>query len=113
LTRFGAAGYPRFGSGGGAIPELAQQSTSTVSDGVSDGGNASELDRLQRAVLELVARYRAIRAENEGLRARIAERDERLRELAERKQDAIQRIDAIVAQIDELDAKIEASETAV
>jgi peptidoglycan hydrolase CwlO-like protein len=64
-------------------------------------------------VLELVARHRALRAENETLREQVAERDARLRELGERRQDALQRIDALVAQIDELDAKLEASETAV
>ena len=106
-----------FVPGGGHIPELAHQPTSAVSEGISDaisdGAEGSELERLQRAVLELVARYRALRAENESLHARLDERDEQLRELQQRREDALHRIDALVAQVDELDAQIEASESAV
>jgi chromosome segregation ATPase len=116
LTPFAAAGYPRFRTGGGPIPELAHQPASVLSDGVSaevaEDREASELERLQHAVLELVARHRALRAENEALRARLDEREERIRELQERRQDAIRRIDSLVAQVDELDARIEASEAA-
>jgi hypothetical protein len=112
---------PSIRIGGRAIPELAHHSTSAVSEGISeeiaertaDGAKASELERLQRAIALLVERFRGLRAENEALRARVADRDERLRELEKRRADALRRIDALVAQVDELDAKLEASETAV
>lgn len=58
---------------------------------------------------KLVARLRALRTENAGLRALLQERDERLRELNQRRQDAIKRIDDLVVQLDELDERLEPS----
>ena len=75
----------------------------------SEAETAYDLERLQRAIEGLVARYRALRAENEALRGRLLERDERLRELNQRRQDAVKRIDDLVAQIDELDKRLESA----
>jgi chromosome segregation ATPase len=105
LTRFAGAGYPRFDAGGRAIPDLAQQPDRAASEAES----AHDLERLQRAIEGLVARFGALRAENEALRGRLLERDERLRELNQRRQDAVKRIDDLVAQIDELDKRLESA----
>jgi chromosome segregation ATPase len=105
LTRFAGAGYPRCDAGDRAIPDLAQQPDRAASETES----AHDLERLQRAIEGLVERYKALRAENESLRARLVERDERLRELNQRRQDALKRIDDLVVQIDALDGRLESS----
>ena len=103
MTAFAAAGYPRIVSGGRAIPDLAQHPAGA--DSAEEA--APDLGRLQQAIVTLVERYHALRAENEALRGRLAEREERLRELNQRRQDTIKRIDDLVAQIDELGERLE------
>lgn len=105
MTRFARAGYPRCDAGDRAIPDLAQQPDRAA----SETEDVPDLERLQRAITGLVARFQALRAENETLRARLVEREERLRELNQRRQDALKRIDDLVVQIDELDARLEPS----
>lgn len=69
--------------------------------------------RLDRLVRSLVSRFQQLAADNEALRRRLEEREERVRaldgkllELNQTRRDAAKRLDDLLAQIDQLDARL-------
>jgi septal ring factor EnvC (AmiA/AmiB activator) len=78
--------------------------------------NATDFERLERAVAALVEQHRGLRAENarlrreiEDLERRLGALDEQVIEMNQRRQDVGKRIDDVLSQLDHLDAHFAAS----
>ena len=73
------------------------------------------MERLERAVAQLVERQRRLERENATLHGELNQRDRRMRELDvtildanQRRQDVVKRIDELITQIDHLGAQLDA-----
>jgi chromosome segregation ATPase len=76
-------------------------------------GDASQFERLEALVRELIARHQALSADRVQLRARVAERDARIKaldaklvELNHARRDAAKRIDELVVQLERVEAEV-------
>lgn len=82
----------------------------TIPDAVEKEG---EFERLERAVVSLVDRFRRLSQEHAALRRRGDERERRIRSLEEqllesnqRRQDVLKRVDDLIAQIEQLESHL-------
>lgn len=76
-------------------------------------GGASQFERLEALVRELLARHEALAADRSELRARIAARDARIKaldaklvELNHARRDAAKQIDELVVQLERVEAEV-------